>query len=91
MATEQGESQPELETESSSILPAPLASSSIDLVVVYEPVRQEITADFICLTTAPAKTLFPLIASIALTPTTPESSTMVMPQQSSPHHHEYYQ
>jgi len=40
IASEQGESQPEPETESSLILPTLSASSSTDLVVAPESVRQ---------------------------------------------------
>ena len=84
MAPEHVEGQLEPETVSSLIQQTPLAALSTDLVVVSEPVRQELTADYIFLTTVFAKTPFPLIALIVVTPATPELSTMVVPQQSSP-------
>ena len=79
---EQGEGQPEIEL--SQILPTPPSSLSTDLVVVSEPTCQGITTNFIFSMTAPLKTPFSLIALAVITPTTPESSIMAMPQQSSP-------
>ena len=84
MASEHGEDRPEPRTESSLISPTPPASPFINLVVVSKPARQEITADFVFLTTAPEKTPFLLSASIVATPASQKSSTMAMPQQSSP-------
>ena len=80
IAVEQSEGQPEPETESSSIPLTPPASSPIDLVVAAQPIRQEITADFMFQMTAPAKTLFPLIAMVAMIPAILESSTMAFSQ-----------
>ena len=81
IAPEQGEGQPEPGIESSLIPPTPLFT---DLVVVTEPASQEITADFVFLTGAHAKTPFSLIVLMATTPAASKSSTMAMPQQSSP-------
>ena len=78
MALEQSEDQPEPKAESSLVLSTSLTSSSIDLMMVSEPTRQEITTAFIFLMGAPMKTLFLLNATMATTIATPESSIMAM-------------
>ena len=49
-----------------------------------EPIHQEVIADFMFPMNASARTLFPSIALIVMTPTTPQSSAMAVTQQSSP-------
>ena len=83
MAPEQGEASLSLRLSLLQFFQL-LQLFSIDLVVVSELVHQEITADIIFSMIAPAKTPFLLVASIAITPTTPELSITTLPQQSSP-------